>query len=101
MRASRAKRETQPQNKADRARGTEAPSETYQMKHAKTEPQQIRTQARQIQTKEAAMNIKQQRTMKRAGAWCIVFGTATIVTGVAVGVGCLIAAGKLLKNARS
>ena len=47
------------------------------------------------------MNIKQQRTMKRAGAWCIVFGTATIVTGVAVGVGCLIAAGKLLKNART
>ncbi len=47
------------------------------------------------------MNIKQQRTMKHAGAWCIVFGTATIVTGVAVGVGCLVAAGKLLKNARS
>ena len=47
------------------------------------------------------MNIKQQRTMKRAGAWCIVFGTATIVTGGAVGVVCLIAASKLLKSARS
>lgn len=47
------------------------------------------------------MNIKQQRTMKHAGAWCIVFGTMSIVTGVAVGIGCLVAAGKLLKNAHS
>ena len=74
---------------------------THIGQNAQTKPQQARKQVRRIQTKEAAMNIKQQRTMKRAGAWCIVFGTATIVTGVAVGVGCLIAAGKLLKNARS
>lgn len=45
------------------------------------------------------MSINQRHVMKRAGAWCIVFGTVSIVAGVAVGVGCLVAAGKLLGNA--
>lgn len=47
------------------------------------------------------MSTRQEKTMKHAGAWCIVFGAASIVTGVAVGVGCLVAAGKLLGNARA
>ena len=45
------------------------------------------------------MNISQQRIMKHAGAWCVVFGTVSIVTGVAVGIGCLVAAGKLFESA--
>ena len=43
----------------------------------------------------------QESTMKRAGAWCIVFGAVSIATGVAVGVGCLIAAGKLIGSSRA
>lgn len=42
------------------------------------------------------MKARQNSTMKHAGAWCIVFGAVSIVSGVAVGVGCLVAAGKLL-----
>lgn len=45
------------------------------------------------------MKISQQRVMKHTGAWCVVFGTVSIVTGVAVGIGCLIAAGKLFGSA--
>lgn len=39
--------------------------------------------------------------MKRTGAWCLVFGVVSIVTGVAIGVGSLVAAGKLLANSSS
>lgn len=46
------------------------------------------------------MRNQQGTIMKHAGAWCIVFGAVSIVTGVAVGVGCLVAAGKLIGNAR-
>ena len=38
------------------------------------------------------------RSAHRMGAWCIVFGVVSIVTGVAKGVGCLVVAGKLLSR---
>ncbi len=37
-------------------------------------------------------------TARNAGAWCIVFGVVSITVGLAVGIGCLVAGGKLLSK---
>lgn len=44
------------------------------------------------------MSDKSYRAMRRAGGWNIVMGIATLVTGVSIGIGCLVAGGSLLRN---
>lgn len=46
------------------------------------------------------MSDKSYRAMRRAGGWNIVMGITTIVTGLSVGIGCLVAGGSLLRNSR-
>ena len=40
----------------------------------------------------------QEKTMRRAGGWCITMGIITLTVGITVGVGCLVAGGDLLKH---
>lgn len=47
------------------------------------------------------MSMKQERIMRGAGTWCLVFGITAIISGLTVGVGSLIAGSKLLHNSSS
>ena len=44
--------------------------------------------------------MKKSKVMRRVGAFNIAMGVVTIVTGVAVGVGCIICGGNLRGNAK-
>jgi len=44
------------------------------------------------------MGEKIYKTMSRAGAWCIAMGIVSLVTGISIGIGCLVSGGVLLKN---
>ena len=47
------------------------------------------------------MSMKQERIMRYAGTGCLAFGIVAIVTGLAVGVGNVVAGSKLLHNSSS
>ena len=40
----------------------------------------------------------QNKTMRRAGGWCVTLGIISLTVGLCVGIGCIVAGGDLLKN---